>query len=278
MKKTSRKLFAAVASLGLAVAATVGSTYAWFSMNQSVTATGMTVKAVASSTLLISKSSSTISTEGATKGKLETGLSTQSYTAAASALKPASTVDGTNWFTAEAQESNASTAKTGSYAAVTSGLENYRLQSTMYLQTFDSSKPIAAEYTASTQKLVVESITVTGGDSTDLSNAFRALIVCDSTKIFVAPTRTAAITNQGVTAVAPSKSELSTKATVSGIAEGVATLGAGNTLVDTVNFNQVYTVNVYLYFDGEDADCKSDNIPSTLADYAVDVKFSLANA
>ena len=57
--KATRKLLAAAISLGLAVASTVGSTFAWFSMNSTVSATGMNVTVSAPTSLLISKTNAT---------------------------------------------------------------------------------------------------------------------------------------------------------------------------------------------------------------------------
>ena len=52
----TRKLLLAVITLGIAVIATVGSTYAWFSMNTTVEATGMQITAVTPVNVVISKS------------------------------------------------------------------------------------------------------------------------------------------------------------------------------------------------------------------------------
>jgi hypothetical protein len=77
--KLSKKLFAAAATLGLAVAATVGSTYAWFSMNTTVTATGMQVKATTASSLVIEDDQADVGTSKET---------TVTFTAYANALTP----------------------------------------------------------------------------------------------------------------------------------------------------------------------------------------------
>ncbi|MBP5342600.1 hypothetical protein J6Y73_01590 [bacterium] len=60
MKKSlTRKLLLAVITLGIAVIATVGSTYAWFSMNTTVEATGMQLTAVTPVNVVISKDDTT---------------------------------------------------------------------------------------------------------------------------------------------------------------------------------------------------------------------------
>ena len=55
----TRKLLLAVITLGIAVIATVGSTYAWFSMNTTVEATGMQLTAVTPVNVVISKDENT---------------------------------------------------------------------------------------------------------------------------------------------------------------------------------------------------------------------------
>ena len=55
----TKKLLLAVITLGIAVIATVGSTYAWFSMNTTVEATGMQLTAVTPVNVVISKDDTT---------------------------------------------------------------------------------------------------------------------------------------------------------------------------------------------------------------------------
>ena len=59
--KTNKKLLASALALGLAAVSTVGSTYAWFSMNTQVTATGMNVKAKAEGGIVISNQNTSAS-------------------------------------------------------------------------------------------------------------------------------------------------------------------------------------------------------------------------
>ena len=55
MKKTSSKLFLAAAALGLAAASTVGSTYAWFTVNGSAQASGLSMEVASGSGIMIRK-------------------------------------------------------------------------------------------------------------------------------------------------------------------------------------------------------------------------------
>ena len=58
MKKTSTKLFLAAAALGFAAVTTVGSTYAWFTVNGSAQASGLSMKVAGGSGIMIRKHTS----------------------------------------------------------------------------------------------------------------------------------------------------------------------------------------------------------------------------
>lgn len=95
MKKNYKaKLLGAIAALGLAVASTVGSTYAWFSMNTKVNVTGMHVKTSVSSNLAIA-SDTVAGTAKIADANFSNVLNT---TPAVALLEPVSTVDGMKYF------------------------------------------------------------------------------------------------------------------------------------------------------------------------------------
>ena len=294
MKRVTRKLIASSIALAMAVASTIGSTFAWFSMNTKVSATGMNVTVQTESTLLIDKVSTTTA-----NGRLTNGSSTvTTEDSAIKALKPTSTVDGTNWYKAVAAETNSSV-KTGDYTLVANGdLANYRALYTFYLQDFDATQSISSPYasTSPAKDIVVETVKVAGvrtkdaGDSTyvvadPLYECLRVLVVQDTNKVFVSPLKTVEATNAGANST--------TTTTLVGWADSTsvadAALSAANAsytctlantsndarLVSSVAFNQVYTVNVYVYFDGEDANCYSDNVTTFLSNLSVEVAFNL---
>lgn len=66
--KANKKLLASAMALGLAGLTTVGSTYAWFSMNKAVSATGMQVKATTASSLIIGTSEQDLANRKVTVG------------------------------------------------------------------------------------------------------------------------------------------------------------------------------------------------------------------
>ena len=267
-----KKLFMAALGLAIAVMSTIGSTFAWFSMNNVVTATGMNIKVQSESTLLIDVDSTL------TNGRLAHGAATQATTdSATKALKPTSTVNGSNWFKAEASAPDASTAKAASYSEVASGdYVNYLASYTFYLQVYDNSQTGAMD---PAKDIKVQDITVTANKSTtDISNCLRVLVVQNTSKVFTAPVDTT--DNQGVASVSAGAATKSAISWAAYTKDGnVATLSSNNTLVSGVVYNTVYTVTVYVYFDGEDADCYSDNIPTAeqLADYNIAISFALAD-
>lgn len=91
MKTTSRKrlLISSVAMLLVAMLALGTATYAWFTSSTTVTAEGLNAKTVKSSKLVISKS------DRKWGQTIDYGQSGKTY-------RPASSANGTNWFTADA--------------------------------------------------------------------------------------------------------------------------------------------------------------------------------
>lgn len=254
-------------------------------MNSNVTATGMVVKAQATSTLLID----TANTLNDAK-RLAAGASTKGTTStmASSGIKPTSTAAatsqaiGSKWFEAEAAATNASTAKAGTYSEVRNDdLGSYRLSNIFYLQTFDATKSTTnGSYDASGKKLKIDSITVNYTTGDQLAPSFRVLVVVGDQYVLCAPTTTTTPNNAGISAVSGSgaaTTQTLSFATISGIEGSKATLSAANQLVANMNYNEVYTATVYLYFDGEDPDCFSDHIPTTLNNYTVIVSFALVD-
>ena len=85
--KVSSKLFVGAGVLGLALAATIGSTFAWFSMNTNVTVSGMTVTAKTTDNIMIS-------TNNGSDANYSIGLNQE----LSAILEPASTINGYNFY------------------------------------------------------------------------------------------------------------------------------------------------------------------------------------
>lgn len=94
-KKTSarKKLIPAAGSLLISAAMLSTSTYAWFTMNKTVSVTGMQVNTTVGSNLLISHDT----TDGNTANAEET-FKTSDTTAISGMLEPVSTINGTSYF------------------------------------------------------------------------------------------------------------------------------------------------------------------------------------
>ena len=99
-KKNSnkRKLLGAVGMLSVSAAMLVSSTFAWFTMNKSVKATSMQVKAKAEGGLLIN--------EMAAYNDANWDDEATALEAPGTALMPTSTTDGTKWFHANSKKAN----------------------------------------------------------------------------------------------------------------------------------------------------------------------------
>ncbi len=115
MKANSKRrvLISSLAMLMVALVALSTATYAWFTSSTTATASGINVKTVKSSELVISKSDKDWKT-------------LVDYGVANKVLLPTSTDNGTSWFSAEAEIKTAFDKKTGTdFAGVTDGSNYY---------------------------------------------------------------------------------------------------------------------------------------------------------
>lgn len=276
--KAMKKLIPSIIMVLISAMMLSTASFAWFSMNKTVTATGMSVKAQAPATLLIDTVDTTDS-----NGKLANGgVAKDVAMAEASGINPTSTVDGINWYTALASKENVKDAKKGTVAKVAEDkLNNYRLATTFYLQQYKNDEKAGD---ASSNKLFIDAITVSHAGSTDpndnLSSCFRVMVVIGDKIVVCAPTTTTTPTDKGISAISGDGEAQTvtydniTYTAVSKIESYVATL-AENVLVGDMEYNTVYEAKVYIYFDGEDTQCFTDNIPKALNDYTVTVSFSI---
>ena len=108
MKANSRRrvLISSLSMLLVALVALSTATYAWFTSNTQATGQGINVKTVKSSKLVISNIAKTWDTQ-------------IDYDVDDKALLPVSSANGTNWFKAEGTSETDGSAKTGTYSGVT---------------------------------------------------------------------------------------------------------------------------------------------------------------
>lgn len=298
MKKT-KIIVPALGVLLLSTAASVTGTVAWFSMNNFVTATGMEVKAKAENGIVISNAAS-----GSTWKETATTARTTAL-----ALKPTSTATGATWVHSTSNNSalqntendyellsltvdstygagyvNDNSNAGYQYEAGGSGDTAYDADSTYYsLHSF---------YVKSSAEALTKTIYITNVKATlpstqqseNLNKALRVLVKLngdDSSAKVYSPVYAAASYSVATTAGKFSGEGAATKATVTPIDAS----GANGLIADTDDQEFLATqaipassgtplqFDIYLYFEGEDPNCKSDNLTATLDNIQVEVTF-----
>ena len=295
-KKTNKKIASALAMLMLSAAMLGTSTYAWFTMNKTVTVNNMQVKAVAEDGLLINE----VSTANDVNWDSEATAAQTGSTL--SALYPASTADGTDWYHAASKKSNSAaaasqgaasadlvesyeqltsltaitamteaTATGGSQAAFeTMGKVNtdpagYYVHYTYYLKgASGSALPLASTANAAYDVWIKSvSATTTDTGSANLNKALRVGIKLNSNFYIFNPLggTSSYYVDAGNT---PTTTIPGNTATVTDLAS-LPAVGSPGT-----------PVHVYIWYEGEDVNCKSDNaLATTLDKISVQIDFEL---
>ena len=247
------KLLSAAGMLAISAAMLATSTYAWFTMSKEVSALGMNVTAQAESGLVISNSD-----------KLVYGASATASNSTKVSLKPGSTADFVDWY--HSQSSDAATANTMSVddpdIGYTEGVidENY-VKYQFYIR---SSSPSAI--TASS--LDVKSVSVTGATThQELSKSLRVGVEIGNDKFIYAPV------DNDTTAYKVWNGTDITTTTVTPIASTTVSKATGTTTIPA-NTEDGVLANVYVWYEGEDAQCITNNIQATPEDLTVSVVFT----
>lgn len=292
-KKNSatRKLVASIALLAISATSLFGSTYAWFTMNKEVSVANMQVQAKADQGLLIN--------EVATAGDSHWDELATTNQNGGIQLHATSTANTTSWFYAYSTKSNNAAAATqsansdylsGTYTALSATAhttqtasagvsaltevyfrdidggndyddgEGYYVKYTYYLKS--SSDAITPVLTVNGESLQIKDVAVTGNSgSADLDKSLRVAVVVNNKAYIFAPLNSTAGTYYV------------------GTAHTATTPLTGNGITDLASIPSVTTdgtpVYVYLYFEGEDANCKTDHVTSSLDNLTVSFKFAL---
>lgn len=259
--KTNKKLASAFAMLMLSAAMLGTATYAWFTMNKEVTVDGMQVQARAEAGILVSN---------AADGEYDDHATTAKTTVAQ--LYPGSTSDLTNWFHSSSSKSDTAntqraydegTAWTANTSAATRG--NYVVHD-FYLKSSKKGSDLSFD------KLVIKELHVKVGDaapSQELSKALRVgvKIAGDSNAYIFSPNGD---DSYSVT-TAIGDYDASNMTTVTAITTDTSdTTIASLPDIDTTTPTHV---EVFIWFEGEDSECISDNIQATLEEISVDMAF-----
>ena len=266
MKKT-KVIIPALGLLLLSTAASVTGTVAWFAANASVTASGMQLKAKAEQGILIS--TQTAASPSSAWGASATALNSGSGVA----VFPTSTANASTWYHNKGVDIEHSTAA-GAYETLsiteTSGVgydasdNAYYLHNTFYVK--------ASSDTAFTAPLIVNQVTGTGSSqSVDLDKALRVLVKQGSNVAIFAPFN-------------------GTAAELTYSVHGDTEITAINATVEKENHqlnnalsypeitNAVpVAIDVFIYFEGEDVNCKSENITNTLDALSITLVFGTQN-
>lgn len=271
-KKNSvmKKILPSACMLAVSAAMLSTSTYAWFSMNDTVTATGMKLQAKAEAGLLIAN---------ATNGTYQ--MSVASTKEDVAQLKPGSTSDLSNWFhSTSGRTDQANTQKAyeaGAAWASNSADANYVIHD-FYIKSSDLNGLTVSSLDVNNVSVVVNS----AAPAQTLSKSLRVGIKIDgdvtgstqNTYIY-APTETSNVQYSVTTATGDYAAANMTQVTALNKDQ------KSNTAVTSIPAKGTTSpihAEVYVWFEGEDANCISDNIAATLETLEVSVEFGYTAA
>lgn len=241
MKTSSRRrvLISSVAMLLVAMLALGTATFAWFTQSTTATADQLSVKTVKSSELVLAKR------EGEWTDQLH-------YNYSGKVLKPASSADGAKWFAATAADKSSFAADTSTITDISNKLDGYVFAEQLNVSNNGqaSVENVTINFTLSETeavsgagyvRLALVPADKRGAEGKHTAEAFKA-------GVFAAGTDTA----DGLTATTGSAVTVEAKDGTSGSVT-VGTL----TGKDTEGSTKYY--NLFVWFEGQDTDCKDAN-------------------
>ena len=255
-KAIKKQLLAAVAMVLVAAVALGSSTYAWFAAQNDVKAEGMMLQAQGESGIVIKSDDNPQSkfASTATAGMTNTEDSK---------LKPTSTTDLTKWYHAISDEQdNAKAKQDSSKYELLESTTDYVLKRTFTIRSASKDVPVSGV------KLAVSNVTVTKeeNDSENLDKALRIGVKVGNTFYVYNP---AAQSAENVNMSYGDGSGAITWLNAASKTRDLFTLTN-----DTIPANDSeLKAEIYMWFDGEDANCKSTNVTATLDKLKVSVTF-----
>ena len=225
--KKMKKLFPALCLLLVSATLLGTSTYAWFSMNSTVTATGMEIKAKTSKNLLISKESNA-----------NFGLSVDLQNSTTT-MQPATSSNGKNFYkTTKNADSYSNYEITGlvnaDLSAATS--DTHYQKNTVYLKSESETESFSKFYVSG---ITSEGFTALG----DLAKSLRVSVVYEDTAKIYAPV-------EGNTATYKAGDTLIDTTPIA------REYNDANAISATIN-NTGIKVDIYVWFEGQDENCTS---------------------
>ncbi len=228
--KTKRRvLISSVAMFAVAVVSLSTATYAWFTSSTTATGSGINVKTVKSSDLVISKSDKDWKTLVA-------------YGVANKVLLPASTSTGTSWFTAEADDRTESGKKAGTDFVGISDGENYYFQEQLNL--------------LNRGEATVENVRISFSGLTN-KYARVAIVEADAQGNINGDFKKSVYDVDGAAYDAVEDATSTTSITP----KTTYTINVGS-----LNHNDVKYYNIYVWFEGQDVDCFDGNAGQSIED------------
>lgn len=308
-----KKLIPAAGMLALSASMLATSTYAWFTMNQTVTVTGMQLKTTVSSNLLIAPDTNPVGTAV----KADNLFTTSDTSAIAAWLEPVSSNDGAStnfWYTLDALGNGAKSAS-GTYIdyddSTNGGLsaaENASTYANKFSQAYGVDKTSVAAFnngvspddaaqgyvdyvcqlratntTSSSQSIYLTDLTLKYAGSTDTDKAFRAAIFMDKASSDSTPVYTATNTLKAI--YSPASAEYQTSGQAVGTSNNAAALAnvsnlnasQTTTAFATLNAGETayYRVVVRIWIEGEDKTCTASTFATLNQNWAASLKFDL---
>lgn len=255
-----KKLIPALCLLLISAAMLGTSTFAWFSMNTTVSATNMTVKATASKNLLISQTSASAGF-GATVDLDVEALS----------LTPASTVGGNSLTPAFYQlDKDHMDGMVPDNAALADSKVIDAVENTNYIK-----KTVWLKVVGQAGTNLKATITATPGEAKDLNKSLRVMLVDKTgtlTYIYSPIAGAAYITNDPADKAVSGK-DGSNNPQYSAITSA-ATSGT-TILLASMTQDQAYEFDIYVWFEGEDVNCKATNAVD-LQEIEISISFAIA--
>ncbi len=235
--KNFRKLIPAVCMLLLAAVMAGTSTFAWFSMNTTVTAGTMAVSATAPTNLRICATNSTNDSDWSGALSLPGGLTT---------MVPVS-CDNTNTalaFYKVKDNGDKIGYDDGAYKEDTTF--QTATEGTDYYTTSFYIKAVGKDAT----NLKLSTIALNAGGEKKLDKALRVMAVCGKNKFIYEPVESAATTYKAVKSLNTEDKPV--------LGDDITVSNASSVLADTVTKTPVQ-VTIYIWYEGQDPACKSAN-------------------
>ena len=288
--KKFKKLIPAMVMLLIATMLMGTTTYAWFSMNNKVTVTGMEIRTKVSNNLFVASkalNTTTVEADSAFNSYLN-------YTTAAALLEPVSTIDGLNFFYTDSatnvaaggavRTANYTALNTSKAAPTTEQLTAFRTangtaNSVGYADYVMELKAVNADSNATTLKLTKLDLVYKGLPTSE--KAYRVAVFMEK---FNGTAYTIASE-----ATLPAASSIFSKSGATNFTSGSAvnsTAGVGTVLTPNATISQsvaansteYYKVVVRIWLEGEDNTCNNETFAALNQNWALDLAFELGTA